>query len=88
MAFDTDAPRRFRHAEDGDIPPSPPASVLAEVDAAFARAEQLRAAGREIHFGLDATTRRLVVEIRAASGEVLRTLAPLAALDFMPGGLH
>jgi hypothetical protein len=89
MAFDSDAPRRFRPTEGSDgIPASPPACVLAEVDAAFERMEQLRAAGREIHFAVDAMTRRLVVEVRTRSGEVLRTLSPSAALDFMTGGPH
>src|SRR6476620_6761326 len=74
MAFDlgsdltdrSDAPRRFRPSTDrcSDIPLSPPPSVLAEVDAAFLRAEELRAAGRELHFGLDAMNHRLVIEIR------------------------
>jgi hypothetical protein len=95
MAFDlgsdltdrSDAPRRFRPSTDrcGDIPLSPPPSVLAEVDAAFLRAEELRAAGRELHFGLDAMNHRLVIEIRTLRGEVLETLAPLAALDFISG---
>jgi hypothetical protein len=95
MAFDlgmdltgrADAQRRFRPAaaHDGDIPPSPPPCVLAEVDAAFERAEQLRAAGREMHFGIDTVTHRLVIELRTLRGEVLETLAPSAALDFIAG---
>jgi hypothetical protein len=95
MAFDlgtdlterTDAHRRFRPATggDGDIPASPPACVLAEVDAAFERAEQLRAAGREMHFGIDTVNHRLVIELRTLRGEVLETLAPSAALDLISG---
>jgi hypothetical protein len=69
-----------------DIPPSPPASVLEEVDAAFARAEQLRATGRELHFGLDAITARVVIQIRTLRGDVLRSLSPMAALDFITAG--
>jgi len=75
--------RRFRHAEPDDIPATPPASVLAEVDAAFARAAELHASGRELHFALDAATRRLVLQVRAFGGEVLRTLPPSSALDFL-----
>jgi hypothetical protein len=94
MAFDLgtgsserpDARRRFRPADHGDIPPAPPASVLAEVDAAFEHAEQLRAAGREMHFGMDTVNHRLVIEIRTLGGRVLETLAPSAALDFISGG--
>jgi hypothetical protein len=83
------AQRRFRPAadHDGDIPLSPPPCVLAEVDAAFERAEKLRAAGREMHFGIDTVTHRLVIEIRTLRGEVLETLAPSAALDFIAGEL-
>ena len=94
MAFDLgtgsperpDASRRFRPSDGGDIPPAPPASVLAEVDAAFERAEQLRAAGCEMHFGIDTVNHRLVIEIRTFGGRVLETLAPSAALDFISGG--
>jgi hypothetical protein len=98
MAFDlgsdpterTDAQRRFRPPaeRDGDIPPSPPPSVLADVDAAYERAEQLRAAGREMHFGIDTVTHRLVIELRTVRGEVLETLAPSAVLDFIAGELR
>ena len=61
--------------------------MLAEIDAAFEHAERLRAAGREVHFGLDALTRRVVVQVRSLGGEVLRTL-PLAALDFITSGAN
>ena len=68
--------------------PAQPArrSVLAEVDAAFERAEQLRAAGRELHFGIDTVNHRLVIEVRTLGGHVLATLAPSAALHFISGG--
>jgi hypothetical protein len=92
MAFDlgNDAtPRRFRPADGaGSIPASPPACVLAEVDAAYAHAERLHAAGRELHFGHDPMTGRLVIQIRTLSGHVLETLQPSAALDFISPGTH
>jgi len=97
MAFDlgNDAaerkhsPRRFRSADgSGDIPASPPACVLAEVDAAFAHAERLHAAGRELHFGHDPMTGRLAIEVRTLGGRVLETLQPSAALDFITTGTH
>jgi hypothetical protein len=90
MAFDlgNDATLpRFRPAA-GDIPASPPACVLAEVDAAFAHAERLHAAGRELHFGHDPMTGRLVIEVRTIGGRVLDTLQPSAALDFITTGTH
>jgi hypothetical protein len=90
MAFDlgNDATLpRFRPAA-GDIPASPPACVLAEVDAAFAHAERLHAAGRELHFGHDPMTGRLVIEVRTIGGRVLDTLQASAALDFITTGTH
>jgi hypothetical protein len=90
MAFDlgNDATlRRFRSAA-GEIPASPPARVLAEVDAAFAHAERLHAAGRELHFGHDPMTGRLVIQVRTLGGRVLDTLQPSAALDFITTGTH
>jgi hypothetical protein len=94
MAFDlgNDAaerqspPRRFRSAD--DIPASPPACVLAEVDAAFAHAQRLHAAGRELHFGHDPMTHALVIQLRTRHGRVLETLRPSAALDFITTGAH
>jgi hypothetical protein len=59
--------------------------VQAEVDAAFLRAEELRAAGRELHF--DASGPGLVIQERTLGGKVLRTLRPSAALDFIHGDL-
>ena len=92
MAFDigteaADPIRRFRPADDADIPGA--AGVRAGGDRRRVRARQrLRAAGREVHFGLDALTRRVVVQVRSLGGEVLRTLPPLAALDFITSGAN
>jgi len=87
MEFDTDPRRRFRHSDEGgDIPSSPPACVLAEVDAAFARMQRLRAAGREVHFARDAARGRLVIELRTLAGDVLDTLSPSAALELLTEG--
>jgi len=87
MVFDTDPRRRFRPSDEGgDIPASPPACVLAEVDAAFERMQRLRAAGREVHFGRDEARGRLVIELRTLGGDVLDTLSPAAALELLTGG--
>ena len=75
-----DGQRRFR-PQDPDIPASPPASVLAQVDAAFALASELHAAGREVHFGFDAE--RLVIQVRTLRGDVLASLSPSSALDLI-----
>ena len=68
------------------IPAAPPADVRDEVDAAAQRAADLAAAGRELHFTHDAVTGRVVVQVRALDGRVLRTIAPSQALAIMSGG--
>jgi hypothetical protein len=67
------------------IPASPPSEVLVEVDAASARAAQLAAENRELHFERDAATGRVVIQVRTLGGEVLRTIPPSGALDIMGG---
>ena len=94
MAFDlgNDAAERHEPAPTvparGRHPGGPPARVLAEVDAAFAHAERLHAAGRELHFGHDPMTHALVIQLRTLHGRVLETLRPSAALDFITTGAH
>ncbi len=78
-------PRRLRPAE-RDLPPSPPAEVLAELAAAYERAEDLHAHDRELHFTHHAATGRLVIQLRTLGGDVLQELAPSRALDIMTGG--
>jgi hypothetical protein len=68
------------------IPASPPPEVLAEVDAAWARAAELAAQNRELHFSHDDVTGRTIIEVRTLEGEVLRTIPPSKMLDVMSGG--
>ena len=68
------------------IPASPPPEVLAEVDAAWARAAELAAQNRELHFRRDEQTGRTIIEVRTLDGEVLRTIPPARMLDVMAGG--
>ena len=65
---------------------SPPPDVLAEVDAAGARAEELAAQNRELHFARDEATGRTIIQVRTLDGEVLRTIPPSEMLDVMSGG--
>jgi hypothetical protein len=69
----------------GDIPAKPPVDVLAEIDRASARAEELARANRELHFEKDPNSGRIVVQVRDLEGNVLRTIPPSAALDMMSG---
>ena len=67
------------------VPPAPPEDVLAEIQRARTRAEELIAANRELHFAKDEVTGRIIVEVRDARGEVLRTIPPSRALAVMDG---
>jgi flagellar protein FlaG len=67
------------------LPASPPAEVLDAVGAAAARAAELRAANRELHFHKDEKSGRVIVEVRDLAGHVIRTIPPAHALDVMAG---
>jgi hypothetical protein len=64
---------------------SPPADVLDAVGAAAARAAELRAANRELHFRKDELSGRVIVEVRDLAGHVVRMIPPSNALDVMAG---
>jgi hypothetical protein len=81
---DAPASRRFRS---DDVPPEPPAEVLAAVDAAWERGAELAARGRELHFASDPDSGRLLVQFRTLAGDVLQTLAPSAVFDVLDGTL-
>jgi flagellar protein FlaG len=67
------------------LPGSPPTEVLDAVGAAAARAAELRAANRELHFHKDEKSGRVIVEVRDLEGHVIRTIPPSQALDVMAG---
>jgi FlaG protein len=67
------------------IPVTPPPDVVAEVQRAAARADELHKANRELHFEKDHASGRIVVQVRDLSGNVLRTIPPSKALDVMAG---
>jgi hypothetical protein len=66
------------------IPTSPPALVLAEIDAAWERGAELAAENRELHFGHDADG-HLIIEVRSLDGDVFETISAAHALDVMSG---
>jgi uncharacterized FlaG/YvyC family protein len=68
-----------------DIPATPPVDVLAEIDRAAARAQELARANRELHFEKDQASGRIIVQVRDLEGNVLRTIPPSSALDVMSG---
>ena len=67
-------------------PMRPPAEVLAEMEAASRRYDELRSQHRELHFTRDPSQNRVVVEVRDLDGNVLRTIPPSKALDVIAGG--
>ncbi len=76
---------RAAAAQPDVIPASPPRDVLAEVQRAAARAQELAQANRELHFQKDPSSGRIVVQVKDLDGNVLRTIPPSAALDVMSG---
>jgi hypothetical protein len=67
------------------LPAHPPVEVREAIGAAAARAAELRAENRELHFRKDQTSGRVIVEVRDLSGNVIRTIPPSKALDIMAG---
>lgn len=58
----------------------PPAHVLAEVDAAWERAQEPLAEELELHFDVDAVTGRVCGELRLFDGFVVERLSATEAL--------
>src|SRR5215210_1302652 len=67
-----------------DLPASPPAHLLRDVDGAARRARDLHELDYELHFELDAD-RRVLVQLRELNGRVLRTIPPSEALELLSG---
>jgi hypothetical protein len=63
----------------------PPAHVLDEVDDAWERAQDLLAGELELHFTLDAFTRRVAGELRTPDGDTCESLTASEALAFACG---
>jgi flagellar protein FlaG len=64
---------------------SPPESVLDAVGAAADRADALAGQNRELHFELDHTSKRVIIQVRDLDGNVIRTIPPSKALEIMSG---
>ncbi len=67
------------------LAPSPPPEVLDEVAVARDRAAELAARNRELHFSVDETSNRVIVQVRDLEGNVIRTIPPSEALAVMTG---
>jgi flagellar protein FlaG len=67
------------------IPPAPTEEARQMVDRAAEVVEDLYKNNRELHFSVDESTRRVVIEVRDLEGHVLKTIPPAKALDVMAG---
>jgi len=68
-----------------DLPAGPPPQVLAEVDAAWERAQDLFAGELELGFAVDSFTRRVSGELRVPGGEVWERVSAGEALAIACG---
>lgn len=68
-----------------DLLAGPPPHVQAEVDLAWERAQDLFAGELELHFSLDALTRRVAGELRTPAGDVWERLSATEALAIACG---
>jgi hypothetical protein len=68
-----------------DLLAGPPPQVLAEVDAAWERAQGLFAGELELHFAVDSFTRRVSGELRVPDGDVWERVSAGEALAIACG---
>ena len=67
------------------IPPAPTLQAREMVDRAAQVVEDLYKSHRELHFSMDKSSNRVVIEVRDLEGHVLKTIPPAKALDVMSG---
>lgn len=77
--------RAFAVPATGDIPASPPADVMREVEAAAQRAEWMREHGHELSFEV-VDEGHVKVEVRDLNGRLIRTVPPAEGLAIATGG--
>lgn len=75
-------PRLHATAQDAT---GPPPEVLAQLDAAWGRAQELFAGTLELHFEVDRSWGHVVAELRTAEGVVAETLSASEAVAFACG---
>lgn len=73
----------MRYSSHYVIPDSPPAELLAELDAAARVLDELTARAAELTLGMDEQTRSLRIDL--FDGGSSRTLAPTQLLDLLAG---
>ncbi len=76
----------LRFHADTDSPAGPPPEVLAEIDAAWERAQELfNGEELELHFEVDRRFGRAWAELRTADGTIAETLSASEAIDIACG---
>jgi hypothetical protein len=68
-----------------DAPVGPPPEVLAQIDAAWERAQELFTTDLELHFEVDRSWGRVWAELRNPDGSVAETLSATEALAIACG---
>ena len=74
---------RFHSAT--DAPAGPPPEVLAQIDAAWERAQELFTTDLELHFEVDRSWGRVWAELRTSDGTVAETLSATEAVAIACG---
>jgi hypothetical protein len=69
----------------GAVPPAPTPEARELVAKAAAVVQAMHENNRELHFSTDETTKRVIIEVRDLDGNVLKTIPPKSALDFLTG---
>ncbi len=77
--------RSFSLPASADIPDSPPASVMREVEAAAQRADWMREHGHELSFEM-ADDGHVRIEVRDLEGRLIRVVPPSEGLAIATGG--
>ena len=68
-----------------DLPAGPPPEVLAQIDSAWDRAQEMFASDFELHFEVDAQAAHVWAELRLADGSVVERLTASEALALACG---
>jgi len=68
-----------------DAPAGPPPEVLAQIDAAWERAQELFTTDLELHFEVDRSWGRVWAELRNPDGSVAETLSATEAIAMACG---
>lgn len=71
---------------DGDIPATPPADVLAELDRAAQVLHELSRRNVNLHFEVDQQSKQIHVQVLDGEGRVVREIPPKRLLDVFSGG--